>query len=197
MLLVLSGLLLPLLLDPSFISGQTTDGNVNRSQGAVNFTLKDDGAVNVILEDDESFQNQEQMHHYHRCDENLLKTFGEEFCWYDIFDVHMMEIDKGDWCNWEMVLSAYNNLTVCLEQLAGYAKCYYPNAVVQDLFVKVHKQYFSSCGTREDALPDAPPGVVLILTLLPVSIIPILVYMVIWKSSMPSSTSCLSPDICF
>lgn len=80
--------------------------------------------------------------------------------------------------------SAYNNLTMCLEISAGACKCYYPNAVVQDLFVKVHKDYFSSCGIKEDALPDAPSGVVLILTLLPVSIIPILVYMVIWKSSV-------------
>lgn len=80
--------------------------------------------------------------------------------------------------------SHYNQLSLCSEKCAAMIHCYYPNVVVQELFVDIHKQYFNLCDTKEDALPDAPARVVLVLTLLPVSVIPILVYMVIWKSSV-------------
>lgn len=71
-----------------------------------------------------------------------------------------------------------------MENSAKLAECYYPNAVVQEIFVKVHQQYFTECPTREEILPDAPASVVLMLTLLPVSVIPALVYIVIRKSSV-------------
>ncbi|TSL82542.1 Receptor activity-modifying protein 1 [Bagarius yarrelli] len=138
---------------------------------------------NATFEDQESFQDQEKIHHYRHCNETLLRLIGEDYC-LDEFYVYMLELGKENWCDWEMVLSRYNFLTHCLETFAGEVRCYYPNAVVQEMFVDVHREYFSSCGTKEEVLQDAPAGVVLVLTLLPVSVIPVLVYMVIWKSSV-------------
>lgn len=63
------------------------------------------------------------------------------------------------------------------------AGCFYPNRVVEHLFMKIHQQYFSSCNNEED-LSDAPPGVVLVATLLPIALIPFIVYIVVWKSSL-------------
>ncbi|MCI4374273.1 hypothetical protein PGIGA_G00004390 [Pangasianodon gigas] len=162
MLYKLSGLLL-LLLDLALISGQLAEDTL------------DTGDVNDT--------DQEDLHHYAKCNETLFMYSLQTFCM-ETFDEQMSNLGQENWCDWEMVLSNYNDLTHCMEICALHLHCYYPNTVVQKLFVEVHKQYFSLCGTKEDTLPDAPARVVLVLTLLPVSVIPILVYMVIWKSSV-------------
>ncbi|KAI5105718.1 receptor activity-modifying protein 1 precursor, partial [Silurus meridionalis] len=121
--------------------------------------------------------------HYSNCNESLFMDFGKEFCLKD-FEEDMSSLAQENWCDWEMVLGYYNSLTQCLEICATHTHCYYPNAQVQAMFVDVHMRYFSSCSSKDDPLPDAPARVVLVLTLLPVSVIPVLVYMVIWKSSV-------------
>ncbi|KAF4087529.1 hypothetical protein AMELA_G00071840 [Ameiurus melas] len=199
---MLSGLL-SLLLDLTLISGQITEGTLNRSEDVVkNFTtqhpshsqisggiesiLEDKTNDNATHEDQEAFQNQESIHHYRNCNESFFIMYGKELC-ISSFHNHMINLTQEDWCEWDMVLGYYNQLTSCMEIVAKWAQCYYPNNIVQEMFVEVHNQYFSSCVTKEDTFPDAsdaPPTVVLILTLLPVSVIPILVYVVIWKSSV-------------
>uniref|UniRef100_A0A3B1JR40 Receptor activity modifying protein 2 n=1 Tax=Astyanax mexicanus TaxID=7994 RepID=A0A3B1JR40_ASTMX len=76
----------------------------------------------------------------------------------------------------------YNFLTHCLELSADEARCFYPSPVIHKLFLDVHQQYFSSCSSSEEE--EAPESVVIILTLLPVCIIPIAVYMVIKRSNV-------------
>ncbi|XP_047667696.1 uncharacterized protein LOC113652095 [Tachysurus fulvidraco] len=206
MLHMLSGLL-SLLLDLALISGQTANMSLIITEGVVkngvnklhhashsnipvvngkhfDENIKD----NVTYEEQENFQDQEKIHHYghYKCDETLLRLIGKEYC-SDNFDSFMTNLTKDEWCDFEMVLSYYNDLTHCLENVcAVVAHCYYPNAVVQEMFVEVHKQYFNECVHvhEEEDLSDAPAIVVLILTLLPVSVIPMLVHMVIWKSSV-------------
>ncbi|KAK3551502.1 hypothetical protein QTP70_017367 [Hemibagrus guttatus] len=158
--------------------------NVSHIPGVNGKLVEEYNKDNATFEDQEGFQNQENIHHFGKCNETLLRILGEDYC-LKYFDSLMSELREEEWCDWEMVLSNYNELTHCLEDLcATFVHCYYPNPVVQDMFVKVHKKYFSLCGTKEEVLPDAPARVVLVLTLLPVSVIPILVYMVIWKSSV-------------
>ncbi|KAI5624177.1 receptor activity-modifying protein 1 precursor [Silurus asotus] len=135
------------------------------------------------LELKEGFMNSAENLHYSNCDENLFMYFGNVYCLKD-FEKVMSGLAQENWCDWEMVLGYYNTLTQCLEICATHTHCYYPNAQVQAMFVDVHMRYFSSCSSKDDPLPDAPARVVLVLTLLPVSVIPVLVYMVIWKSSV-------------
>ncbi|KAM9488899.1 receptor activity-modifying protein 1 isoform 2-T2 [Clarias gariepinus] len=190
MLYMFSGLL-SLLLDVALISGQRTEGLLRPEEAIKNGTeqtkfhnanhISGNMTGNVTSEDQENFQDQEKIHHYHRCNETLLYEYGY-LCLFE-FDLRMDMLGDENWCDWEQVLSNYNGLTHCLEKITTYAKCYYPNAAVQEMFVEAHKKYFSSCSTKEDNLPDAPAKVVLVLTLLPVSVIPILVYIVIRKSS--------------
>ncbi|XP_060777093.1 receptor activity-modifying protein 1-like isoform X2 [Neoarius graeffei] len=189
---MLSGTL-SLLLDLVLISGQLAEGtlvisedvvrNVSHVSGVNGTILTETMHGDVVHEDQEDFQDQEKKHHYNNCNETLLMYCVELEC-LDFFHKYMEYLGQQSWCNWEMVISYYNYLSDCSEICAARAHCYYPNAVAQELFVDVHKQYFNLCGTKEDVLPDAPARVVLVLTLLPVSVIPILVYMVIWKSSV-------------
>ncbi|XP_066540013.1 receptor activity-modifying protein 2-like [Hoplias malabaricus] len=139
--------------------------------------LTEEGGHNVTHEDEESFQDQERLHHYRHCNEALLLIYGE-FCWKDMFDKDMAALGEENWCNWDLVVRQYSTLTYCLEESSAVSHCYYPGPVIQKLFVDIHEQYFSSCSTKD----RAPLSVVLILTLLPVSIIPITVYLVTFKS---------------
>lgn len=75
-------------------------------------------------------------------------------------------------------------MTVCMEKVSEILECYYPNQVIQGLFLQVHSSYFHNCTKEEVLLEDAPQWLVITLTLIPVSLIPILTYLVVWKSKV-------------
>ncbi|XP_076827147.1 uncharacterized protein LOC143473857 [Brachyhypopomus gauderio] len=138
---------------------------------------------NVTYEDEETFQDEELHLHYRSCDGVTLVKFLK-VCW-SVFNMSMVKLGEDEWCNWKEVLSHYNILTMCMEYCSELARCFYPNHMVEEMFVNVHEQYFSSCvPTEEELLREAPPSVLLTLTLLPMSIIPVLVYLVIWRSNV-------------
>ncbi|TRY69608.1 hypothetical protein DNTS_032729 [Danionella cerebrum] len=136
---------------------------------------------NSTHEDYEDFQDQESRYRYGHCDERTLMFLGET-CW-SIFNTSMSYVEVEDWCNLEVVVRSYNSLTECMETASALSSCYYPNRVVEQLFVRIHRKFFSSCNNEED-LADAPAGVVLLATLLPIVLIPFIVYIVVWKSSL-------------
>ncbi|XP_036435614.1 receptor activity-modifying protein 1-like [Colossoma macropomum] len=189
---MLAGLLL-LLLEVPLTWGQTAEGTLlgyednstTQSHKAFNFSangtfLIENADHNVTQE---SFQNQKNIYNYRHCNETLL-MMNVEICWYKIFHPNMTALGEENWCNWDLVIGYYTFLTLCLEHFSEESYCYFPGPIIQKLFVDIHKQYFSSCSTTEEDFPNSPLSVVLILTLLPVSIIPIAVFMVIWKNNV-------------
>lgn len=78
----------------------------------------------------------------------------------------------------------YNEMTVCIEGLALIFHCFYPSRASQDLFLSVHSSFFHNCTKEEVVLQDAPQWLVVTLTLVPVSLIPVLTYVVVWKSKV-------------
>ncbi|KAF0025868.1 hypothetical protein F2P81_022749 [Scophthalmus maximus] len=78
----------------------------------------------------------------------------------------------------------YNDMTFCLESASSSLGCYYPNPDTQDFFFFIHSHYFQNCTKEELVFEDAPHWVVMVLTLIPVSLIPVLVYLVVWKSKV-------------
>ncbi|KAM7370388.1 hypothetical protein PAMP_009941 [Pampus punctatissimus] len=137
----------------------------------------------VITEDDESFQEQEEEFPGRHCNEIALIEFSRSICKAD-FDKQMLTISPEDWCVLENIIRPYNNMTICLERLSSIVNCYYPNSNIQDFFREIHLYYFHNCSTEEQPFMDAPHGLVVVLTLIPVSLIPVLVYMVVWKSKV-------------
>ncbi|KAL6489152.1 hypothetical protein MHYP_G00028930 [Metynnis hypsauchen] len=191
---MLTGLLL-LLLEVPLIWGQTVEGTLlgyednstTQSHKAFNFGanrtfLIEKADHNVTYEDQESFQDQKNIYYRH-CNKTFL-MMKVECCLDLIFHPNMMALGEENWCNWDMVIWYYSFLTICLEDSSEESSCYFPGPIIQKLFVDIHKQYFSSCSSKEDAFPNTPLSVVLILTLLPVSIIPIAVYLVICKNNI-------------
>lgn len=71
-----------------------------------------------------------------------------------------------------------------MEIVSQILGCYYPNQAIQALFLQVHTRYFHNCTKEELLFEDAPQWLVITLTLIPVSLIPMLTYLVVWKSKV-------------
>lgn len=80
-------------------------------------------------------------------------------------------------------------MTHCLEKLSKYCSCFYPNPDVQEFFLDIHSLYFHNCSREEVHLEGAPEGLVVALTLIPISLIPVLLYLMIWRLSVASSAT--------
>nr|XP_029485465.1 receptor activity-modifying protein 1-like [Oncorhynchus nerka] len=145
--------------------------------------LQSNVSSNVTFEDNESFQDQEYSAVFRHCNESLLEHFSYIICW-NQFHSEMTDINNELWCEWDLVIRPYNELTRCIESLTTNLGCYFPNQVVQDFFIQIHSSFFQACPEEEQLFPDAPSGVVLTLTLIPVSLIPVLVFLVVWKSKI-------------
>ncbi|TDG97715.1 hypothetical protein EPR50_G00210730 [Perca flavescens] len=145
--------------------------------------LQNNQTSNVIREDDENFQDQENEVAGQLCKVDKLEEYSHLICG-EIFHSEMLSISTENWCVLGDVIRPYNNMTVCLEMLSNLVGCYYPNPTIQDFFLYIHSNYFVNCSKEEVPLEDAPQGMVIALTLIPVSLIPLLVYMVVWKSNV-------------
>uniref|UniRef100_I3KNW0 Uncharacterized protein n=2 Tax=Oreochromis TaxID=8139 RepID=I3KNW0_ORENI len=78
-----------------------------------------------------------------------------------------------------LIKDSYNDLTICVESVAKLTSCFFPNPNIQDFFIDIHLKYFQNCTNENDPMTeDAPQEVVIGLTLLSVSFIPIMVYLV-------------------
>ncbi|KAA0705165.1 hypothetical protein E1301_Tti024105 [Triplophysa tibetana] len=140
------------------LKGQTTQKNIVAFEES-----------NATHEDQEDFQDQEHYHHNYHCNEELMMVYGE-YCRVN-FNASMTELGAENWCNMEMIVRSYHELTDCLETMSMFALCFYPNRVVEGLFLATHQQYFHSCND-EDELPDAPAEVVLAAPCCPSSSFP-------------------------
>uniref|UniRef100_A0A3Q2ZKB5 Receptor activity-modifying protein 1-like n=1 Tax=Hippocampus comes TaxID=109280 RepID=A0A3Q2ZKB5_HIPCM len=100
------------------------------------------------------------------------------------FEQQMATLEADARCVLDNIIGAYNELSVCLEELSHWCGCYYPNAVAHSAFLRVHSAYFAPCPPppQEGHLEDAPRRLVLGLTLAPVALVPLLVYVVARRS---------------
>ncbi|XP_028825500.1 receptor activity-modifying protein 1 [Denticeps clupeoides] len=136
---------------------------------------------NWTREDDELFQDPHAPPRH--CDQVFLQELLEIYCRAD-FDGLMRDLHTEDRCDWDQVVSPYNELTHCMEVICGNAGCFYPNPKVQEVFVQIHHEHFQHCASEEVMMVEEPAGLVLALTLIPVSIIPGLVFLVVWKNKV-------------
>ncbi|XP_036938467.1 receptor activity-modifying protein 1-like [Acanthopagrus latus] len=135
----------------------------------------------VITEDDENFQDQEIYFPSKHCLQHLLKNLSHEYCGAP-FHTAMQSVSTAKWCVLKNVIRPYNAMTICLEEVSQVLGCYYPNPDIQDFFIYIHSLYFQDCSSQDPLETDAPRSMVIVLTLIPVTIIPVLVYVVVRKS---------------
>lgn len=138
----------------------------------------------AITEDDKHFQEQETIISDTVCRQDLLEIYSHDMCGIH-FHQAMMLISPEDWCVLENVIRPYNEMTLCLEKVSKYLGCFFPNPQIQDFFFSIHSEYFHNCTKEEDQdIIDLPEEIMVTLILVPVSLIPILVYMVVCNSKV-------------
>ncbi|XP_034049357.1 uncharacterized protein LOC117530576 [Thalassophryne amazonica] len=147
------------------------------------FELEKNQTLTVITEDDERFQDADYSFPHLNCQTELQVFYSHRFCG-EAFHQHMMNITSERWCVLENVIRLYNDLTLCLENVSTIVGCFYPNSNIQDFFLYIHSLYFQNCSKEEEPFVDAPHSVVVILTLIPVSLIPVMVFLVVWRSKV-------------
>ncbi|XP_044035512.1 receptor activity-modifying protein 1-like [Siniperca chuatsi] len=163
--------------------GNVTSSLYKDETSQIEDELQNNQTSTVLSEDDENFQDQENEFPARQCQHNLLVEYSHSYCG-KAFHMEMQSISPENWCVLEKIIRPYNDMTVCLEKLSDIVNCYYPNPNIQDFFLYIHSYYFQNCSKEELLLVDAPQGVVIALTLIPVSLIPVLVYLVVWKSKV-------------
>ncbi|KAF1559075.1 Receptor activity-modifying protein 1, partial [Eudyptula minor] len=84
------------------------------------------------------------------------------------FQLSMEGIGQRLWCDWDETVGTYGELTNCTVLIAERLDCYWPNRLVDEFFVAVHKQYFRNCSPSGRALHDPPNSVLCPFILLPV-----------------------------
>ncbi|KAM4715406.1 receptor activity-modifying protein 1 isoform 1-T1 [Anableps anableps] len=135
----------------------------------------------VISEDNENFQDQKNKFPHKQCQRDDLIQLSDMHCGTP-FHAEMHGIHKDDWCVLKHIIRPYNDLTLCLESMTVNTNCYFPNPDIQDFFLYIHSRYFQNCIKKEELFKDAPTSLVVALTIIPVSLIPVLVCLVLWKS---------------
>ncbi|XP_059724147.1 RNA-binding protein 44-like [Haemorhous mexicanus] len=96
---------------------------------------------------------------------------------------HSMEgISQHLWCDWDQTVGTYGELTNCTALIAEKLDCYWPNRLVDEFFVAVHKQYFRNCSPSGRALHDPPNGVLCPFIVLPVLVTLLMTALVVWRS---------------
>nr|XP_046232134.1 uncharacterized protein LOC124052207 isoform X2 [Scatophagus argus] len=137
--------------------------------------------TSFIPEDDENFQKQETEFPFRHCDQDMLVIYSHSICG-AAFHAEMQSISSENWCVLENIIRPYNDMTHCVEKVSYVSSCYYPNPNVQEFFLDIHSIYFHNCSSEALLLVDAPRRTVIALTVIPVSFIPLLVYLVISNS---------------
>ncbi|XP_058867721.1 receptor activity-modifying protein 1-like [Acipenser ruthenus] len=96
------------------------------------------------------------------------------------FEVQMNWTDPQRWCDWNVLSSLYNDLTVCTEMLADALQCEWPNPEVDSLFVGVHGRWLKACPRYIAPLRDPPLFVLVPLILAPVLSTLLVTALIIW-----------------
>lgn len=94
----------------------------------------------------------------------------------------MTDVGQKLWCDWGETLSSYGDLTNCTILIANKMDCFWPNQVVDQFFLTIHKEYFENCSVSGRALGDPPNNIVGPFIAIPVMITLFVTALVVWRS---------------
>ncbi|MFT7809124.1 receptor activity-modifying protein 3-like [Arapaima gigas] len=100
----------------------------------------------------------------------------------DQFQSHMMHVDPHNWCNLTYFIRVYNVFSYCTEDSAESIGCYWPNPLVENYIIRVHKIFFSNCTVDPVHFLDPPDDTLALLILAPVFLTLVMTAMVVWCS---------------
>uniref|UniRef100_F6YYM9 Receptor activity-modifying protein 1 n=1 Tax=Equus caballus TaxID=9796 RepID=F6YYM9_HORSE len=80
---------------------------------------------------------------------------------------------------------SYRELTECTSHVAKKVFCFWPNAVVDKLFVAIHQRYFRNCSVSGRAVRDPPSSVLCPFIVVPILVTLLVTVLVVWRSKCP------------
>ncbi|XP_028560367.1 receptor activity-modifying protein 1 [Podarcis muralis] len=123
-------------------------------------------------------------HHFmvvRACHEATYGQYIQEYC-LSKFQSDMETLRKTLWCDWDMTLGWYGELTNCTYQIAGRMHCFWPNQLVDEFFIAIHKHYFKNCPVSGRALRDPPNTILCPFILVPIFVTLLMTALVVWRS---------------
>ncbi|XP_034741561.1 receptor activity-modifying protein 1 isoform X2 [Etheostoma cragini] len=105
----------------------------------------------------------------------------EEFCLAN-FTRDMKKLDQRHWCSWEDTVELYGKLSNCTLLVAHQMNCFWPNRLVDEFFIRVHKQYFHDCSLSGRLLKDPPNRILGPFIAIPVLVTLLMTALVVWRS---------------
>uniref|UniRef100_A0A8C6Y979 Receptor activity-modifying protein 1 n=1 Tax=Naja naja TaxID=35670 RepID=A0A8C6Y979_NAJNA len=105
----------------------------------------------------------------------------EDFC-LSKFKFDMETLRKTLWCDWDKTLDCYRELTNCTILIAEKLDCYWPNQLVDQFFITIHRQYFKTCPVSGRALEDPPNIILCPFIVVPIFITLLIMALVVWQS---------------
>ncbi|XP_038249330.1 receptor activity-modifying protein 3 isoform X3 [Dermochelys coriacea] len=98
------------------------------------------------------------------------------------FEEMMKKVDSKKWCNLTEFITYYDNFSLCTEQEASAARCFWPNRLAQGFIIGIHKQFFSNCTSEKVPWEDPPDEILITLILIPVLLMVAMTSLVVWCS---------------
>ncbi|KAJ8279689.1 hypothetical protein COCON_G00067550 [Conger conger] len=114
------------------------------------------------------------------CNETLLLLEMEK-CG-EMFKSDMKQVDPQNWCNLTHFIREYNYFSTCTEESAVHIGCYWPNPLVENYIIQIHKHFFSNCTLDRVIWVDPPDDTLTILILVPVVLTLAMIALVVWCS---------------
>nr|XP_023679659.1 receptor activity-modifying protein 1-like [Paramormyrops kingsleyae] len=98
------------------------------------------------------------------------------------FKLDMEALDHRHWCNWDDTVESYGQLTNCTFVIALNMDCFWPNHLVNDFFIRIHKHYFQNCALSGRLLQDPPSRILGPFIVVPILITLLITALVVWRS---------------
>ncbi|XP_067116790.1 receptor activity-modifying protein 1-like [Osmerus mordax] len=121
------------------------------------------------------------VHAVSGCSSVYYESVITEFC-LTKFTLDMEGLDPNLWCNWPQTLQPYGELTNCTFMVAWKLDCFWPNHVIDQLFVRIHQHYFHNCSLTGRLLHDPPLHILGPFIAVPVLITLLMTALVVWRS---------------
>ncbi|KAJ8003933.1 hypothetical protein DPEC_G00153550 [Dallia pectoralis] len=98
------------------------------------------------------------------------------------FTSDMEALDQSLWCSWADTLPLYRELTNCTFFVALQMHCFWPNQLIDQLFVQLHQDYFHDCALTGRMLHDPPLLILGPFIAVPVLVTLLMTALVVWRS---------------
>ncbi|MFT7818224.1 receptor activity-modifying protein 1 [Arapaima gigas] len=105
----------------------------------------------------------------------------EDFC-LTKFRLDMEGLDRHDWCSWEDTVETYGELTNCTYMIALKMDCFWPNRLVDEFFIDIHRHYFHNCALSGRLLRDPPNRILGPFIVVPILVTLLMTALVVWRS---------------